>query len=80
MSCDVCGFEGETLVACSALGPVSFSYCAGCVHENAEPLFMLEATFEMCGEHVAEHVRKVKTVTEAGPMTWGQFVDHKKER
>ena len=43
--CDVCG-KPSVGVACSALGAISFSYCARCLRENAEPAGFLKAWIE----------------------------------
>lgn len=37
MKCDVCGKEGETFVAASAYGPISFAYCKECLLSGREP-------------------------------------------
>lgn len=38
MGCDVCGTDTEeTIVSCSACGPVSFSYCTRCGMLGYEP-------------------------------------------
>lgn len=75
--CDVCEESREVVVASSALGPVSFRYCAGCLHENAEPYFVFEAAFDMIGSDAAQHVRALKTVGPNGAMTWDEFVSSK---
>ena len=37
MKCNVCGKPESIVVACSACGPVSFSYCAECAAAGCEP-------------------------------------------
>jgi late competence protein required for DNA uptake (superfamily II DNA/RNA helicase) len=36
MRCDVCGKDGETFVAASTYGPISFAYCKECLLSGRE--------------------------------------------
>ena len=68
LTCDVCG-DPAIGVASSALGPVSFAYCAECARASAEPYGMTVAfVAEMCGrtpDAIAEWFRPVVEGTAA---------------
>jgi len=72
--CNVCEVNEPVGVACSGLGPVSFTYCKTCLEMNAEPLMMMDATFEIIGPDVANHVKKCTTYVDGEYITWDQFV------
>lgn len=46
--CDVCGKTGETCVASSVCGAISFAFCAECAKNNAEPTFAVAHVLESC--------------------------------
>lgn len=75
-TCDVCGTEEEIVgVASSSFGAISFCFCKKCIVQNAEPISMFEATLEIVGKEVAEHVRYARTFKDGKYITWDQFVE-----
>lgn len=76
--CDVCGSKDDISgVASSSLAPMSFCFCRKCLMQNAEPICMFDATLEIVGTEVAEHVRQAKTFKDGKYITWDQFVEEK---
>jgi hypothetical protein len=75
-ACDVCGTEEDIVgVASSGLGPISFCFCKKCIIQNAEPISMFEATLEIVGKEVAEHVTLCRTFKDGKYISWNQFVE-----
>jgi len=72
--CGCCGKDAETYVCSSGLGPISLSYCAECVENLAEPEFMFDATFDMTGELVADHVKQMSTFKDGKYIKWEDWV------
>ncbi|KAB2676745.1 hypothetical protein F9K85_09625 [Brucella tritici] len=76
--CDVCEKSELVGVAASALGPFSCAYCGECLKRNAEPEWAFEATFESCGEEVADWVKRITTWKHGKYMPWLDWVELRK--
>jgi hypothetical protein len=74
-TCDVCG-DPAIGVASSALGPVSFAYCAECARASAEPYGVTVAVVaEMCGRTPDAIAEWFRPVVEATAQRAGKTVD-----
>jgi len=78
MKCDVCGKEGETFVAASAYGPISFAYCKECLASGREPYDAIVA-YISCAGHFPDDIndayrRDVRKQLELHGVSEGQFI------
>ena len=48
--CEVCGAQGDVVVASSTMGAISFSYCEKCWNAGAEPYWALVAYIACAGD------------------------------
>ncbi len=81
--CDCCGTEGETVVACSSMGAVSFAYCRTCAEAGVEPYGMCVSLLADCGasiENVAEWAHPIvfASLLRAGKTAEDLYRDAKK--
>lgn len=74
-TCNVCNENEAVGVASSWLGPMSNAYCAECLRQQAEPLWMFEYTWEEIGDEVADWVKILRTYTNGEYITWDEFAN-----
>ena len=55
--CDVCGKQVPVRVACSAYGPISFSYCEDCLSKNLEP-YSAVVTYIACAGRFPDEINE----------------------
>ena len=78
MKCDVCGKEGETFVAASAYGPISFAYCKECLASGREPYDAIVA-YISCAGHFPDDIndayrRDIRRQLELHGVSEEQFI------
>ena len=56
--CDVCVHDGETFVACSICGGISFAYCKECLKVGAEPWECLAIYIAFSGGKYPENINE----------------------
>lgn len=74
--CDVCRSEPAVGVAASPLAPMSQAYGRECLRQEAEPLWLVHATIDLCGgpEHINEWVKEIRSYKDGRYIEWDEII------
>lgn len=67
--CEVCNSAPVEGVASSAIAPISFGFCRGCITTYAEPFWLMKHMYHECDGQVVDEFMDTKTFVD------GEYLD-----